>query len=467
MSKEQSVITLINENSIPIPKERLDQFVKFFLHWETTYGVEVEKIVSMYHEAYQSQPEKSKDRSGKALRRTQSNLKDTSSTTAKPYLGYIIGIEHRENDLNQRQYERIVSQYNDLIDLGKAESVEINKEEYQQIMTEFNRLDKNSDPQARQFLKDQLAGRYVVVSIEDDEVVTENYLHDIYVWGSGNSNYGYGKPIRPDPSCQFFFMLLGDKPELITVNVKGRRYLDVLYKSKTFSPVLVTVVKNQTEGNAWFVDNNFKIEDVSLEDAFNGKDRKDVDKEMIKHLKTIIPKSMQVTVDQIDEYQRKAQSKNAKASYGIPVLVKGTVDDIYYRDNGTASISLINDSFDFDSFDAFADDEEDNVLRVSCNARSTKELDFDVDTVVYIYGQVYRGNAWDRANRQVMTDLEGNPVPASMPSLNTWGFITDPDLTNSKVASSPVSLSDYDLDEDEDDTLQSEDFDDFEIEGEE
>ena len=185
---------------------------------------------------------------------------------------------------------------------------------------------------------------------------------------------------------------------------------------------------------------------------------------MLKFLQTTLPKTLQVGVNKIDDWQRKLAKKDDKAKYGKIALVKGIVDDIYYRDNGTATIVLVDDDIDLDDFSWDDEDSDDIKLRISCNERMTSKIDFDVDTVLYVYGQVYRGNKWDSVAREVVVDGEGNPLPADLPSCNAWGFIADPDLVNSKIQPKSVSLSDYDT---EDDDSSEEGFDDFEIEGDE
>lgn len=469
MSSEEQVsqITeLISTTFSDYPESMLENIPKHLANM-CSRGLSVDEVFAIYKDKAEAMLKRTDNLEvayRTALKNTGRAVQRSGRTSAKPHVGFIVGVEHRENDMQGMRYKQLRDKYTELEQQGKAEDVEINREEYNTIFAEYNRLSKADEEKARSFMKSSLEGRFTIVTLDGEEIVVEDFIDDMSNWASGAVNLGYGKIVRSNPTVVVDFLVMGDKKEVVSINVKGREALEVLYKAPLFHPVMITAVKNANEGQKWYIDQSFSIKEVSYADALNAKDETTAKKKMLKFLQTTLPKTLQVGVNKIDDWQRKLAKKDDKAKYGKIALVKGIVDDIYYRDNGTATIVLVDDDIDLDDFSWDDEDSDDIKLRISCNERMTSKIDFDVDTVLYVYGQVYRGNKWDSVAREVVVDGEGNPLPADLPSCNAWGFIADPDLVNSKIQPKSVSLSDYDT---EDDDSSEEGFDDFEIEGDE
>ena len=361
------------------------------------------------------------------------------------------------------------------------DEITMSSEDYEETWTTYNKMKKAEDKagdddeettESVDWLEAALDGRYIVDPPEDEndeseEKVGIRFLDDTKVWNSGAANFGYGKVLISQPAkpCSAIVFEKG-KPRHVSINVKGRDRIDKLNKARIFVPSTLLIVPN--EEKSWYVDNNFSITEFTEEEVvsfFEGeKDIQIQETKMIEYLTDLIPEKFQTTIVEIDEWHRKI-AKSTKKNNHI-ALIASTVNEVVYKEDGSATIELSDDSMDESDFSVY--DEEDGEgknplgLNVKVDKSKVHLIDFDEDSEILILAEVYRGDKYDFEARKAVLDKEGKKIPADMPSANAWGFIADPYEKNERSQAATVSEEDFDSEDDED-TTEEEIDDDYEV----
>ena len=450
---------LFNKTFKEVPKDDGTQLIKHLNKLVEKFKVKPEEVIKVYKEKLDKIPEGRARRYGVALKSTRNAFKQGGRQSAKPVLGFIIGMEHRISDMDGDREKDLKAEYSAHKKDNTQDDIEIEVGEYNGIWDQFKKLKDTDEDSAREYIKGALDGRFVVIEVDKDGYVKEKvqYTENMLTWPSGKNNFNFGKIIFSNPAVPMYAVIVDDINKFVTINIKGADNLVKIREAPFYTPVTMNVVVNPDKGKKWWVDKTFSIEEVSGEDAFGTKEGLETIKKIIKLTKTTVPKENQVVIEKVDSWQRKL-SKKKGYEYGIPALIKGSIASIYYTDEGTASIILDEESDDLDDMSIWDEDKKEVSFKVKCNNIMTSKIDFDVDTTIYVYGQIYRGNQWDSATKSVVADDDGKPIPAEMPTMNVWGFITDPELTNSIAQSATVDSTDYESDEEEDEEEEDDSF---------
>lgn len=435
-----SEISEIFDNTIEMEDDtQAEQIKKHLSMMKERYNIESKDVVSVYQEKLVKVKPDAKNRYGKALKLTRSHFERSGRASAKPYLAVIIGVQHRMNDMNSRRMEELKEEYKGHENTGTADSVEIELKEYNKVLAQYHKIKTTSESDAIIYIKDTLSGRFVLYD-EANENAPDQYIENIHTWDTGSANFNFGLVLKPNPTLTFTAVIIdGGEVKLVDINAKGENALMVIRAAPKHRLVMMKVVENDTAGQKWWVDKSFTI--LEVEDTYavlKVKDKLKKAKKMIKYMVDAVPNELQTAVENIDDWQRKISKKLGKKGNNALVLVKGTVSDIFYKENDTATISLTNDSVDLDDLDMWDDDEEDINFRVSINSSLVSEIDFDVDTLLYVWGEVYRGDYYDQETRNY-----DNTKQADMPTMNAWGFVADPELKNQRVEPTEVSDDDF------------------------
>lgn len=433
----EEISELFSESFDDIPEAQAEQIKKHLSLMKEKYNQTSEDIIKAFQTKLGKVRADAKNRYGTALKRTRDHFGRSGRQAAAPYLGFIIGIQHRVNDINSMRLKDLKIEYNAHIESKTAEDVEVEIKEYNQLYAEFNKIKNTDEDSATAYMRDSLGGRFVVYDENNDEV-EEQFIENMVTWDKGSRNFNFGKILKPNPSLTYTAVIL-DKGEskLVDISVKGLEAFTVLRSAPKFTLVMMRVVKNEKEGQRWWVDKAFAIDIVEdIKDVLKVTDPVKVDKKILKYTMEAVPNTLQTSVDNIDSWQRKITNSTGKDN--CLGLVKGTVSDIYYGDNDTATITLTNESYDLDDLDMWEDEEDDLSFRVRVSAELVNDIDFDVDTVLYVWGEIYRGAYYDPETREY-----DDTKKAEMPTQNAWGFKADPELKNERVEPSAVSSDDY------------------------
>ncbi len=418
------------------PEDKIEQIKKFLSALKDKFEVTAKEVIDVLDEKLGKVKPGAKNRYGTALKRTRGHFDRAGTVSAKPYLGFIIGKQHRINDINSTRLTDLQNEYEGHKETNTQTDVEISKQEYDPMIAEYYKLTNQNEDTAIAYIKSVLDGRFVVYD-EDDDTAEDQFIENMETWSSGAKNFNFGKILKASPSRVYTSVILeSGVANLVDVNVKGEDRMSILTETDNFKLVTMKVVKNENEGQRWWVDKAFNIEPVENDyEVLEVSDPTKRDKKIIKHMLDAVPNQLQVLGDSVDSWQRKTQKSTGKDN--VLALVKGTVHDIFYGDNDRVTITLTNDSDDVEDLDIWGENFSPLRFRVGVTAELAATVDFDVDTVLYVWGEVYRGAFYDSQTRTFDEEKK-----ADMPSMNAWGFVADPDLKNERVESESISAED-------------------------
>ncbi len=449
-SKEtfEEISQIFDANITDIPEKQAESIKKHLSVMKDKFDVQSKDVVDVFQEKLGKVKPDAKRRYGTAVKLTRNHFDRESSVSAKPYLAFLIGKQHKVTDINSIRLEDLKAEYEGHVDSHTASDVEISKGDYDTIIAEFYKINAKNEEQARSYVKSALDGRFVVYTevAEGEQPVEDDFIENMEAWDSGTMNFNYGKIIKPNPSRTYTSVVLENGvANLVDVNVKGEERMEILSAAELFKLVTMKVVKNETEGQRWWVDRAFAISPVDNDfDVLQVRDPIKKGKKLIKYMMDAVPNEIQVLVEDVDSWQRKVQKKIGKDN--VLGLVKGTVLDVFYGEEDKVTITLSNDSYDLDDMDIWEEDATELRFRVRISPELADLIDFDMDTVLYVWGEIYRGAFYDPQTREFDEEKK-----ADMPSMNAWGFIADPELKNERVEAAPVSEEDFETASEEDD----------------
>lgn len=439
-----------------LPEERVEQTIEILTSIVATRNAKPEDVVKTLQEKLDatSSNAPAEDRYASALVSTRRIFKRGGRRPAVDVIGIIIGKQNRVENNGKRRIAELDEEYKE----EKApDDVEIELQEYLKVMKRAKKFKDDQDEEKSKFLQDKFDGAYFV--FDDAEKEDDFFIENLHTWDNGSINFGYGEKLVDLPQMEFTLLLKeGKKWRRQDVRIKGQESIDILRDGQMFWPLTAKVVTQKD--TRWWNDQksaNFNLTPHSEEAAlkFIGVNNAgEVEAKMFSLFKEGFEKAEKVTVDKIDSWQRKRKSDKKSTM----ALINGRVDNIYPKDNGGHSITMVSNKINI--FDAFklgdeGDDETEQVeFRIAVNEEQSKLIDFDIDTKLFIYTDVYRGKAWD-SDKGEQLDKD-----ADMPSGNSWGFFADPSLKAKRPSPNDVSEEDLDVESEEEDSEE----DDFEIE---
>lgn len=471
---------ILKEQEIDVPKKAIKHLVAF----SEKYGSEPEETAKIFVKKFRSA--KGRKPVSTALVRTRRDMMSSDFKSSSSYLGCIVGVSPKINDLSGDRLKEAQAKYNrDLKKLSGEEIDEqfITREEYEKAFKEMSqslrdaeKIDDSKESyqkamEAREMFEIEMDGRHIieekVVDKRGNPVMDEDgyqkirlhFIDDMMKWPkSGSINFDFGKILRSVPQQQFASILFDDEqPRFVVTNVKYKERLDILSEAPVRRPVNLRIVDN--EDNKWYVDNKFAIEEVETDEF--GENQDEIDRNLIAYLQGCFPEKNQVSVDDINEWEKKMTDNTGKTNH--LAFVNGYVDSLSWRDDGSIIMILVPEEEEFDlemELDddddfSYLDDLDTTELRLYIDAKNADQIDFAEDSVVHTIVEVYRGDYYDEDTNQYDSTKK-----AEMPGGSVWGVIADPDQ-KTELDRPAVSAEDFDTEFDEEELYEDDEEDDL------
>jgi len=454
------------------------QVIKHLVNMTKKFSKSSKEVAETFAQKYKG-ASKSKQPEQTALVRTKRSLTRIRFKQSKDFLGIIVGRTNKITDLSGDRLKDAKKEYNQLLekvetgemDEDEFDALFIDQEEYEEKFKDYNKQIKSADKiedvaektekqnEARDMFELELEDRYLMnkVVLDDkgkpkldengNEVTELKFIDNMKVWTKSKSpNFDYGKLLESKPAMPFGAIVLNeDDPKFIQCNVKGKENIKKLQAAPMQVPVLMRIVDNGKQ--RWYTDAKFEINEEDTDEF--GETQNDVYTTLIGYLTGSFPEKNQVSVDDIDAWEKKQTKNTGKTNH--MVLVKGIVDSVEWKDDDSCTVVLAaeEEEFDMDEDDDdgdYLDEQKGVVIRLWVAPELSHMVDFDEDSLVYAFAEVYRGDFYDEEAKKT------NPKKkALMPGGSVWGIFADPDEKTESDRGSEASEDDYDTEEEEDD----------------